>query len=57
MINIKCPNCNVKYSVERINSKKIRCQDCGTEYHQGFCSANMPKWVGNMAYNIRHYGK
>lgn len=57
MIQIKCPRCGIEYEVDNIEPKNIRCCDCGKVYHQVFNSEHCPKWVTNMAYNIRHYGK
>ena len=57
MINIKCPNCDVRYSVYKIETNKIQCKNCGAWYHQGFFSENMLGWVYKLAYNIRNYGK
>lgn len=54
MINIKCPNkdCNVEYKVYKIETNVIQCQDCGTFYHQGFSSMNMPEWIKSMSVKL-----
>lgn len=57
MIKVKCPRCKVQYKVYKIEPKNVRCCDCGKVYHQVFNSEHCPKWVSDMAYNIRHYGK
>lgn len=52
MISVKCPSCGIVYNVYRIGANNITCQDCGHNYHQGFNSDRMPKWIKSMSVKL-----
>lgn len=50
---IKCPRCGVIYEVIKMESKTVKCMDCGAEYLQPIHNVDNPEFIRQAVYRCK----